>query len=92
MEENRRIPPPPRPIPPRPPTSQNTENNAASQNLQSKEMDIQVNNTTKQTSLNEKSKPKREPLSEQTKNALFYCGGAISFALAVVCLILVFIL
>ncbi len=83
MEENRRIPPPPRPIPPRPPQVQNT---------QTTDDQVKSELVNSEQIQNKKSKPKREPLSEQTKNALFYCGGALSFVLAVVCLILIFVL
>lgn len=88
MEENRRI--PPRPIPPRPPMPQNMDNKGVPQGYQNSNINTQTNDITQ--TIDKKSKPKREPLSEQTKNALFYCGCAISFALAVVCLVLVFVL
>lgn len=77
VDENRRIPPPPvRPIPPRPNTM-GTENVSEQTPIQTQEV---------------KEKPKKEPLSEQSKNLLFICGGAFAFIVAIVCLALAIVL
>lgn len=77
VDENRRIPPPPvRPIPPRP--------NTMETKVVPEQTPVQPQEV--------KGKPKKEPLSEQSKNLLFICGGVFAFIVAIVCLVLAIIL